>query len=300
MDRLEAMTYLVAAVEAGSFAAAGRKLGVPLPTLSRKVGDLEAHLKVRLLVRGTRKLTLTDAGVAYLAASRRILDEVSEAERAATGEYEAARGELVVTAPVVFGRLHVLPVVYRFLAAHPEIAVRLTLADHNLHLLDEQIDVALRIGRLPDSSLVATPIGEVRRIVCASPAYLVAHGTPKRPQDLAGHACVTHEFPGAGAWMFRTSDGHGYETAPVRPRLRVNSAEAAIDAAVLGGGLTQVLSYQVAARVAARQLKLVLRDYDSPPIPVHLVQTGQKPLPLKVRRFLDFATPLLRTALAKA
>ena len=186
MDRLEAMSLLVAVAEAGSLSAASRKLGVPLPTVSRKISDLEAHLNTRLLTRSTRKLALTDSGAAYVAAARRILDEVSEAERAASGEHAAPRGDLVITAPVVFGRLHVLPVIAEFLAQWPEINVRLVLADRNLHLIDDHIDIAVRIGALADSALVATQVGAVRSVVCGSPAYFAAHGVPKRPEDLAG------------------------------------------------------------------------------------------------------------------
>ncbi len=185
MDRLEAMSLLVAVAEAGSLSAAGRKLGVPLPTVSRKISDLEAHLNTRLLTRSTRKLALTDAGAAYVAAAKRILDEVSEAERAASGEHAAPRGDLVITAPVVFGRLHVLPVIAEFLTQWPEINVRLVLADRNLHLIDDHIDIAVRIGALADSALVSTRVGAVRSVVCGSPAYFAAHGAPKKPEDLS-------------------------------------------------------------------------------------------------------------------
>ena len=168
-----------AVAEAGSLSAAGRKLGVPLPTVSRKISDLEAHLKTRLLIRSTRKLALTEAGAAYVAAARRILDEVLEAERAAAGEHAAPRGELVITAPIVFGRLHVLPVIAEFLGQYLEIDVRLVLADRNLHLIDDHVDVAVRIGALADSAMVSTRVGAVRNVVCGSPAYFAAHGVPK-------------------------------------------------------------------------------------------------------------------------
>ena len=172
MDRLEAMSILVAVVETGSLSAAGRRLGVPLPTVSRKLSELEAHLNARLLIRSTRKLALTDAGAEYLEACRRILEQVGDAERAASGEFSVPRGELVVTAPIVFGRLHVLPVVNAFLARFPEIDVRLVLSDRNLHLIDDHIDVAVRIGALADSNMVATRVGSVRSVVCGSPRVL--------------------------------------------------------------------------------------------------------------------------------
>ncbi len=191
MDRLEAMSLLVSVAEAGSLSAASRKLGVPLPTVSRKISELEAHLKTRLLIRSTRKLALTDAGAAYVAAAKRILDEVREAERAASGEHAAPRGDLVITAPMVFGRLHVLPVIAEFLAQWPEIDVRLVLADRNLHLIDDHVDIAVRIGALADSALVSTRVGTVRSVVCGSPAYFAAHGVPQRPEDLSALTAVT-------------------------------------------------------------------------------------------------------------
>jgi len=190
MDRLEAMSLLVAVAQAGSLTAAGRKLGLPLPTVSRKISELEAHLNTRLLIRSTRRLALTDAGAAYVAAAKRILDEVSEAERAASGEHASPRGDLVITAPIVFGRLHGLPIFAEFLARWPEINVRLVLSDRNLHLIDDRIDVGVRIGALADSALVSTRVGAVRRVVCGSPAYFAAHGVPKRPEDLAALTAV--------------------------------------------------------------------------------------------------------------
>jgi len=190
MDRLEAMSLLIAAVEAGSFSAASRKLGVPLPTISRKVAELEGHLGTRILLRSTRKLTLTDAGMNYLAACKRILEQVSEAETEAAGEYSAPKGELVITAPIVFGRLHVVPLVNDFLISFPEINVRMMLADRSVNLLDDHIDMAVRIGALADSSMVATRVGSVRRIVCGSPGYFASHGTPRTPDDLAQLTCA--------------------------------------------------------------------------------------------------------------
>src|SRR5690349_5765857 len=187
MNRLDSMSILVAVVDSGSLSAAARRLGMPLATVSRKVGELESHLKTRLIQRTTRQLSLTEAGASYVAACRRILDEIAEAERAATGEYASPKGELVVTASVVFGRLHVVPVVAEFLAHYPEIDVTLVLTDRVVHLMEEQADVAIRIGELPDSTLMATRVGTVRRVVCASPAYLATHGVPVKPRDLATH-----------------------------------------------------------------------------------------------------------------
>jgi len=300
MDRLEAMSILVAAVEAGSLSAASRRLGAPLPTVSRKISELEAHLNTRLLIRSTRKLTLTDAGAAYVATSKRILEQVGEAERAAAGEYSAPKGDLVVTAPIVFGRLHVLPAVTAFLAQYPDIDVRLTMSDRNVDLIDSHVDLAVRIGALPDSSLVATRVASVRRVVCASPAYLAAHGIPSTPQDLSALACVTFDgVASATSWSFPAAGAARRELlVPIHSRLSVNTAEAAIDAAIAGVGVTRVLSYQAARAVAAGRLQIVLGDFEPEPLPINLVHAGQGLLPLKMRAFLDFAAPYIRERLA--
>jgi DNA-binding transcriptional LysR family regulator len=262
--------------------------------VSRKVGELESHLKTRLIQRTTRQLSLTEAGASYVAACRRILDEIAEAERAATGEYASPKGELVVTAPVVFGRLHVVPVVAEFLAHYPEIDVSLVLTDRVVHLMEEQADVAIRIGELPDSTLMATRVGTVRRVVCASPAYLATQGVPIKPRDLAAHECITFEvLASTRAWVF--GSGKSEVSVPVRSRLAVNTAEAAIAAAMLGVGLVRVLSYQVADAIRDNALSVVLDTFESAPLPISLVHKGQTPLPLKLRAFLDFVAPRLRT-----
>jgi len=292
MDRLEAMGILVAVAETGSLSAAGRRLGMPLSSVSRKIADLETHLKTRLLNRASRQAALTDAGRAYVVACRRILEEVGEAERAAAGEYSAPRGELVVTAPLVFGRLHMLPVVIDFLAAFPEVDVRLFLVDRRVQLVEDHVDLALRIGPLADSALIAQKIGMMRRVVVASPDYLARRGTPQSPADLAFHDCID----AAGARP--TSDWTFDSRIPVRSRLDVNTAEAAIDAAIAGIGLARVLHYQVVQGVREGQLALVLEPFEPEPWPVSLVHAGQGPLPLKLRAFLDFAGPALRNRLA--
>ena len=298
MDRLESMATLLAAVEAGSLSGASRKLGMPLATVSRKVSELETHLRVRLLNRSSRLLTLTDAGRSYVAACKRILEDIGAAERAAAGEYSAPRGELIMTAPIVFGRLHVLPVVIAFLEAYPEIDVRLALADSVINLLEDHIDVALRIGELPDSSLVATRVGAIRRVVCASPRYFAERGTPKIPGDLAGHDCITFGgLTSAQEWIFTV--GKSAKPVAVHSRLVVNTAEAAVDAAVASIGITRVLSYQAAAALRAGALTLALRAFEPSPSPVSLVHAGQPLLPLKLRAFLDFATPRLKARIAQ-
>jgi DNA-binding transcriptional LysR family regulator len=299
MDRLEAMKILVTVTEAGSLTGAARRLGMPLPTVSRKVSDLEAHLNTRLLYRSTRKLTLTDAGRTYVDACRRILDSVGEAERAAAGEFAAPTGELVLTAPVVFGRLHVLPVVTEFLGVYPDIDVRMALSDRTLDLLDDHVDLAVRIGRLPHSNLVAIGVGSVRQVVCASPSYLAVHGEPATPAQLSAHRGVSFEtLTLPDEWTFGT--GRAQVAVAIRSRLVVNTAEAAVDAACAGLGITRVLSYQVSEACRSGALKVVLAAHEPPPWPVSLVHAGQGILPLKLRAFIDFAAPRLRARLASS
>jgi len=289
MDRLDAMTVFLAVVDDGSLSAAGRKLAMPLATVSRKLAELEEHLGARLLNRTTRRMELTDAGRGYEQACRRILDEVASAEAVVAGEYE-----LAITAPIVFGRLHVLPVVSDFLRANAEVDVRLALGDRVAHLLDEHVDVAVRIGVLPDSRLNAVPLGTLASVVCASPAYLKAHGTPRAPADLDRHRCITFDATYPTPWRF--ADAPAW--TPTRPRLVVNTAEAAIDAAVAGLGVTRVLSYQADAALRAKQLRRLLRTWEPAPIPVNLVYDGQQRVTSKLRAFLDFAAPRLRASLA--
>ncbi len=298
MDRLDAMQVLVAVIDAGSLSAAGRRLGMPLATVSRKISDLEAELKTRLVIRSTRQLTLTEAGRGYVAACRRILDEVNEAERAAVGEYSAPRGELVITAPLVFGRLQLVPVLVEFLTAYPEINVRLALGDRIVNLLEDRVDLALRIGELPDSGLVATHLGAIRRVLCASPAYLAKKGTPKVPTDLSTHQCISFElFATANTWRFRVEHAHVIVT--IHPRLVVSTAEAAIDASIAGLGVTSVLSYQIESALAAGKLRLLLESFEPAPLPVSFLYSSQGLLPLKLRALLDFAAPRLRDRLQR-
>jgi DNA-binding transcriptional LysR family regulator len=293
MDRLAAMRVFVEAVDQGSLSAAGRTLGLPLATVSRRLSELEAHIGTRLLTRSTRQLALTDAGQAYLAACRRILDEVGDAEREAAGEYSAPRGELVITAPVVFGRIHVLPLVTDFLRQHPDVHVRLVLGDRALNLVDEHVDLAVRIGALPDSSLIAVRVGEVRRVVCASPAYFAERGLPMHPDDLIGHDGVIFDSLSPSlSWVFRVDRAD--VAIPIRSRLTVNTANAAIDAAIAGLGVTRVLSYQIAEPQRSGTLQVVLQQYEPPPWPVQLVYAQQGRLPVKLRAFLDATAPALR------
>lgn len=296
MDRLDAMAVLLAVVETGSLSAASRALHSPLPTVSRKISELEAHLGVRLVTRTSRKILLTEAGESYVAAAREILGRVEEAERRASGEYIAPRGDLTMTAPIVFGRLHVLPVVTDFLKAFPDINIRLIMSDRSASLADEQIDVALRISRLAESNLIATRLGAIRTTVYANPDYLKRHPRPLHPRDLDGHDCIafegvlSHRF-----WTFR--DGTQDISVTIRTRLSVNTAEAAVDAAASGLGVTRVMSYQAKRAVEAGLLVPLLEEFEQEAAPVHLVHLSQGLMPLKLRTFLDFAAPRLRTVL---
>ena len=296
MDRIDAMTTLIAAVDGGSLSAASRNLGMPLATVSRKVSEPEAHLRTKLVIRTSRKLMLTEPGRAYVAASRRILEEIDETERAASGEYGAPQGHLTITAPIMFGRLHVEPVVLAFLQAYPDIQARLILADHVVNLVDDHIEVAIRIGRLPDSAMVATRLGTIRRVACASPDYLAKRGTPETLEMLADHDCVMFEgLYSSTVWNFGCGDRAA--AVPIKPRFAVNTADAAIAAAIAGTGITRVLSYQVADALAAGELRLLLESFEPEPLPVHLVYPAQSLLPLKLRAFLDFSGPRLKALL---
>lgn len=299
MDRLEAMLVLVAVVEAGSLSAASRRLGMPLATVSRKVLEMERHLKTRLLNRTSRRMTLTETGQSYVAACKRIIDQLEEAEREARGEYRTAKGHLTLTAPVVFGRQHALRVVIDFLHNYPEIDLRFVLSDHLLNFLKDRVDLAIRIGFLADSNLIATRIGSTRHVVCASPGYFAARGRPQRPDELGGHDCITFEnLASPRGWTFRS--GKGEHLVPIHSRLSVTTAEAAIDAAVAGVGITRVLSYMIEDACAAGQLEVALDTFEPAPWPIHLVHAGQRPVPLKLRAFLDFAVPRLKARLKPA
>ena len=290
MDRLEAMTILLAAVDTGSLSGASRHLRIPLATVSRRVAELEEHLKVRLLHRGHRKVGWTDAGRSYVDSSRRSMEEIAEIERTASGEYRAPQGELIITAPAVLGRSHVLAVVAEFQRAFPDIRVRLQLMDRYVNLVEEHVDVAVRIGELADSSMIATRLGLIRRVLCASPAYLKTRGVPKEPADLASHDCVTYDL--ANTWEFRRNGAT--QAIHVPSRLTVNLGEAAVAAAVAGAGISRVLSYLIEDLLKSRSLVTLLDAYEPSPMPVSIIYPGRRQVPLKLRAFLDFAVPRLR------
>ncbi len=291
------MTVFLAVAEAQSFAAAARRLEMSAPSVTRSVAALERRLGALLLVRTTRSLRLTEAGQRYAADCRRILEEVEQADDAAAGAMAAPRGALSITAPALFGELHVMPAVLGYLRAHRAVSVRTLLVDRVVNLLDEGVDVAVRIGALPDSSLTAVQVGQVRRVVCAAPAFLREHGAPRDPDELQRYCTITAAMEGRGPqWRF-LQDGQPRRVR-VDSQLTVTSFQAAVLAAREGWGLTQVMSYQVARQLASGELEVVLRDFELPPLPVHVVYPEGRKSSAKVRSFVDFCVEALRRDLA--
>ena len=297
MDRLEAMSVIVAVNETGSFSAASRRLKTPVATVSRAVAELEARLKAQLFQRSSRQMTLTDAGRSYIEACKRIIEQVDDAERTVSGEYRIPKGDLAVTAPWGLGHMHLVPLAAEFLDAFPEIALRLVLTDRVVNTVDENIDVSIRIGPLPDSSLIATRVSSVRIVLCAAPPYLAARGTPRTPDDLVDHDCIgIADLAPQRSWKF--AQGGRELAAPIRSRLTVNDSEAAIDAAIAGAGIARVMSYKMEAARRAGTLCIVLQEYEPEPLPMHIMYTERKPMPLKLRAFLNWVTPRLKARLA--
>jgi len=296
MDRFELMNIFIAVAETTSLSAGGRSLNLPLATVSRKIAELESHLGVRLLNRSTRSMELTEEGKNYLIACKKIIEDVSEAEKMVSGEYSIPRGDLIVTAPLVFGRIHLLPLVSKFLKAYPEINVRLVLTDRVTNLLEEHIDLAIRIGELPDSSLIGKHLGHVRKVTCAGPAYLASRKIPKSLDELSSHDCIVNESLDSNIWTFYS--GTKKTAIKVHPRLSTTTSEAALGAAISGVGITRVLSYQAKEAITKEQLKIVLEKYEPPQIPVHLISLSNYALPLKLLSFRDFIVPTLRRQLS--
>lgn len=293
MDRLQAMTTFVAVVDSGGFASAARKLNLSPPVVTRAVAELEERLGLRLLTRTTRFVRVTDAGARFAEDCRRILADLEEAETVATGTHAAPRGTLSLTAPVLFGQLHVTPILVRYLQQYPEVDAQCLFLDRVVNVVEEGIDVAVRIGELPDSSLQAARVGRVRRVLVAAPAYLKAHGVPQRPEDLARHtiASATGVTP-VSDWRF--SDGGKPLMQRLQPRMRTTTNDSAIAAAVAGLGITRLLSYQVAAHVQGGSLQIVLEDFETAPLPVHVVHHEGRRASQKVRAFVDLAVDSLR------
>jgi DNA-binding transcriptional LysR family regulator len=293
-DRLDVLTIFVAVAERQSFAEAARQLSRSPASVTRAVAALEERLQTRLFNRTTRSVALTDAGVRYLDSCRRLLATYGELEAVTFAERVEPRGWINVTAPVMFGRLHVLPLVRSFLSDYPQVDVRLLLLDRVVSLVDEGLDLGVRIGQLPDSSLQAVRVGQVRRVVCASPQYIARNGVPVTPRDLGSHSVVacTAVTPIPDRWSFHRPGG--VTSVAITPRLVVNTTAAAVDAALDSLGLTCILSYQAEPHAAAGRLQTVLVEYEPPPTPIHIVRPEGRHLPAKVRLFLDHVAEGLR------
>jgi DNA-binding transcriptional LysR family regulator len=292
VDQFDAYNTFAAVAGAGGFAAGARLLGRSPAAVTRTIAALEAELSVQLFRRTTRVVSLTEAGASFLADVRRILADVGESHARARGSHESLRGNLAVTAPVLFGRLYATPVLLEFLRAHPEMRTRALLVDRVVDLLEEGIDVAIRIAHLRDSSMRAVKVGSVRRVLCAAPSYLEARGRPRKPADLRRHAVISFAI-GAPPRDWSFARQRRVARVPIDPVLATNSTDAAIDAAIAGHGITRALSYQIADEVRAGRLRVLLRDYEPPPIPIHVVHAGSTSA--RVRAFVDFAVERLRS-----
>jgi DNA-binding transcriptional LysR family regulator len=293
MDRFHLIKVFVAVAESGGFAVAARKLGISPPAVTRAIIDLESHLGVRLLTRTTRVVRVTDAGARYVEDCRRILAELDEADESASGLHSAPRGRLTLTAPVLFGARYVTPIVTQYLTRYPQASADCLFLDRVVNLMDEGVDVAVRIGELPDSSMQAIRVGQVRRVICAAPAYLERHGTPQCPQDLLQHTLISSSgVSPVPQWRLLE---HG-EPRVIRfePRMTTTSNDSAVAAAVSGFGLTRLLSYQVADQLNEGTLQAVLGDFEPPALPVHVVHREGRQAAQKVRAFIDLAVEQLR------
>jgi len=293
MDRLQSMRAFVAVADARSFAAAARRLVLSPPALTRAISGLEARIGARLLHRTTRTVRLTEAGARFLADCKRILGEIEEAEAAAAGGSLEPRGQLAVTAPVLFGRMYVAPILFEFLERYAGVTARTLFVDRIVDLLEEDIDVAVRIAHLPDSSLTAIPVGSVRSVVCASPRYLATYGRPRTVDDLAKHKTIAF-WPTLASLDWSFGSGSRVRTVRASAQLIVNNNDLAIAAAVAGRGLARVLSYQIVAEVRAKRLEILLADFEPKPLPISVVHVEGRRAAAKVRAFVDMTVERLR------
>jgi DNA-binding transcriptional LysR family regulator len=293
MDKLEAMRVFVEVAECRSFVTASRQLGLSAPAVTRSIAQLERALGVRLFNRTTRHVRLTDSGARFYEDAKRILEEVEQAVATASGSYAEPKGVLSVTAPVLFGQKHIMPIVTEYLQNNPSVTVRALFYDRVSNILDEGLDVAIRIGHLKDSSIYATQVGSVQRVVCASPAYLKKHGMPRHPSDLAVHEIIhASTVEPSTTWRFESKGGT--ETVKVSPRLHCSQNGAAISAARQGLGITRLMSYQVGEEFKNGTLERILRDYESQPLPVNIIHLEGRQANAKIRSFIDLAVARLR------
>lgn len=297
MDRFHLINVFVAVVDTQGFAGAARKLAISPPAVTRAVNELEAHLGLRLLTRTTRTVRVTDAGARYAQDCRRILAELAEADESVSGQHGAPRGRITVTAPMLFGGMVVTPIVTAYLQRYPEVSASCLFLDRVVNLVDEGVDVAIRIGELPDSTLQAIRVGQVRQLLCASPAYLAAHGIPLTPDDLQQHAIVSASSvtPNPEWRLVHHGEPRGVR---LQARMTTTTNDSAVAAVVSGFGITRLLSYQVAEHLRTGRLKTVLTDYEAPPLPVHVVHREGRQAPQRVRAFIDLAVERLRAEVA--
>jgi len=290
VDRWQAMRIFVKVAETESFAESARQLHMSAPAVTRAIAALESLIGARLFVRTTRSVKLTEPGSRYLGDCRRILSDLAEAEAAAAGSYTAPSGTLAVTASALFGQMYVLPVLHEFLQRHPAVNGRILFVDRQVNLIEEGIDVAIRIGRLPDSGFSAIKVGSVRRVVCGAPAYFKKHGVPDTPADLKHHRITAS----TGAWVSPEWRFAGDQRVTIHNWLQSNTNEAAIATAVAGLALTRVLQYQIGPALSEGKLQIVLAGHEEPPLPIHVLYAEGRQAPAKVRAFVDLAVARLR------
>lgn len=297
MDRFHLINVFVAVVDTQGFAGAARKLAISPPAVTRAVNELEAHLGLRLLTRTTRTVRVTDAGARYAQDCRRILAELAEADESVSGQHGAPRGRVTVTAPVLFGGMVVTPIVTAYLRRYPEVSASCLFLDRVVNLVDEGVDVAIRIGELPDSTMQAIRVGQVRQLICASPDYLAAQGIPLTPDDLHQHTIVSANSvtPNPEWRLVHNGEPRGVR---LQARMTTSTNDSAVAAVVGGFGITRLLSYQVAEHLRAGRLKAVLTEYEAPPLPVHVVHREGRQAPQRVRAFIDLAVERLRAEVA--
>ena len=293
MDRFHLINVFVAVVDTNGFAGAARKLNMSPPSVTRAINELETHLGLRLLTRTTRTVRVTDAGERYVQDCKRILAEMLEADESVSGMHSSPKGRLTITAPVLFGGMYVTPVVTEYLSRYPEVSASCLFLDRIVNLLDEGVDVAVRIGELPDSTMQAIRVGQVRRVICAAPSYLATHGIPLSPDDLHAHTIVSASSVTPNTEWKLMNQGEP-RTVRLQPRMITTTNDSAVAAAVGGFGLTRLLSYQVADHLRAGKLKTVLPDFEPAALPVHVVHREGRQAPQRVRAFLDLAIETLR------
>ncbi|MBP6299270.1 MAG: LysR family transcriptional regulator [Arenimonas sp.] len=293
MDKFNLITIFVAVVDSGGFVGAARKLNISPPAVTRAINELESQLKVRLLTRTTRVVRVTEAGARYVEDCRRIITELIDADESVGGAHGAPRGRIAITAPMLFGAKFVTPIVTEYLQRYAEVSASCLFLDRVVHMIDEGVDVAIRIGELPDSSMQAIRVGHVRRVICASPAYLKKHGLPKSPDDLQNHSIISaNSVTSSPEWKLMVNGEQ--HVIKLHARLNTTTNDSAIAAALNGFGLTRLLSYQVAEFLRDGQLKTVLSEYEPAPLPIHVVHREGKHASRKARTFIDLAVERLR------